>query len=296
MKTFWADTRNVSCVMVLVALAATAAAQGQANLPATAPTAQAPILPSVSQLPSANPPVQRSASHLAVQWDGVALRVEARNASLNAVLHEISLKTKMKVTGSAPDERVFGSYGPGPLNLVVPALLNGVAVNLLLTERAGGAADELVLTDRNGAATPPYVPTQMDAEGGSKPASPQFIGRLPQPGPRGPAGRTYAPGALPPDSNDPVRPDNGVSGRDNGVNGADNGQNGADNGVSGRDNGMNGTDNGLNNSNGAANSAPITNSAQPADSSAPASPNGVRTPQQIFEQLQQLRQSQSTQQ
>lgn len=285
--TCWADANGTRRLAVLVALAVAGGLQAQAVLPPTAPT-------SVSQLPSANPTVHRLPAHLAVLWNGVALQVEANNVSLNAVLHEIGRKTGMKVTGSAPDERVFGSYGPGPMNLVVPALLNGVAVNLLLTERRGGAADELVLTDRNGAATPSYIPTQEDAAGGTVPAAAQYGGRTQAVGAsRGMVGRRYGAGNLPPNSTDPVIPDNGVSGRDNGINGRDNGQNGPDNGIAGRDNGVSGIDNGLNNSNAAANDAATSDSVPTTDGNTTASPNGVRTPQEIFNQLQLLRQQQT---
>ena len=236
-----------------------------AQLPATAATTAT----SVSQLPSAQPPGRLVDSHLAVLWDGTALEVEANNASLNAVLHEVGMKTKMRIMGSAPEERIFGTYGPGPVNLVVPALLNGVAVNMLLTEREGGAADELLLTGRNGAATPSYVPTQQDAVERVAPQQPQP--QLPQSyrrnDPRLPAGlRNPAASRIPPNGNDPVVPDNGINGRDNG---------------------QNGTDNGLNNSNSSVNPANST------DDGLAASPNGVKTPQEIFEQLQRLRQQQT---
>ncbi len=310
--TLRADASRLQCAVVGLLLGAAGVVCAQ-TLPSTAPTSTTPTSTaaastapasatpasadrSVSTLPSAQPQTRGPSARLAVTWNGVALRIEATNASLNAVLREVSLKTGMKVTGSAPDERIFGSYGPGPLNLVVPALLNGVAVNLLLTERKGGAADELVLTDRNGAATPSYVPTQQDAASVSDtppPQPPAYRGRIPSQPPR--VARTGGFGGLPPNTNDGVVPDNGVNGRDNGISGPNNGQNGADNGINGRDNGQNGTDNGLNNSNAAANNAATANSIPSTDGSTQASPNGVRTPQEIFEQLQRLRQQQQSQ-
>ncbi len=292
------DALGQKVVMFLCLIGGNSAmlAQRPANLPATAPTT------SVSQLPSANPPVRRGISHLVVLWNGVALQVEATNVSLNAVLHEIGAKTTMKITGSAPDERIFGSYGPGPLNLVVPALLNGVAVNMLLTEREGGAKNELVLTDRQGGATPAYVPTQQDADAGTNVQ--QSVQGRPQNGLHrgfGVAGRRGPGQPVPPNGIDPVIPDNGINGRDNGLNGPNNGINGQDDGVNGRDNGQNGVDNGLNNTatpgtvnaEGAINQ-PTSDGSSPSNGSTTGSPDGVKTPQEIFEQLQKLRQQQTT--
>lgn len=266
-----------TAVACAVLLSAPTLSRAQATLPPSAPT-------SVSQLPSAQPATVATPSSVVVRWNGIDLQIDARNASLNAVLHAVALKTHLKIQGSAPDERIFGTYGPGPLNQVVPALLNGVAVNVLLTERQGGAADELVLSSRSGGQTPAYIPTQQDADASAPPSQP------------GPGAGGYVPRSRPgafhavnagqlPAGADPVLPDDGVNGRDNGINGGNsNGVNGPDNGVNGRDDGMNGTDNGLNNSNSAVNPSSSTTEG----GTAPA----VRTPQDIFEQLQRLRQQQ----
>ncbi len=242
-------------------------------IPASSPTS---AQGSVSSLPSANPQATISASHLAVLWDGVVLQVDATNVPLSRVLREISLKTKLHITGTAPDERIFGTYGPGPMNLVVPALLDGLSINMLLTERTGGVPSDLSLTARSGGPTPSAVPTQQAIDDTST-QPPTSTGFTPPtngtgqptgsfvPRPRVNPNGTQSNGAIA----GPTLGDNGISGSDNGINGPNSGVNGADNGIG------------------------VAPSGTDANTTDPASPNGVRTPQEIFEQLQKLRQQQS---
>ena len=258
---------------MVVGLGSTLVAFGQTpSLPASAPTG---AQHAVSELPSAQPARTVQTSHLAVLWDGVELQVNATNVPLSRVLREISAKTKLHITGGVPDERIFGSYGPGPMNLVVPALLDGLPVNVLLTERSGGAPNELQLTARNGMPTSPNIPTQQDADeaanaGQDIPAAQGTPGSgarqaFNQPN-RQPGPRVTGQGNAPIAGN--TLGDNGLSGSDNGINGPNNGLNGADNGIS------------------------VAPSGTDVNATGTASPNGVRTPQEIFEQLQRLRQQQ----
>jgi hypothetical protein len=83
------------------------------------------------------------------------LEVAADNSSLNQVLREISRKTGMKITGGIGDERVFGTYGPGPPGEILASLLDGTGSNMLLRESSTDAPDELILTPREGGPTPP---------------------------------------------------------------------------------------------------------------------------------------------
>lgn len=234
-------------------------------LPASSPTG---TLESNSA-PNANAQGQVSASRLAVLWNGVALQVEATNVPLSSVLHEISLKTKLRITGSAPDERIFGTYGPGPMNLVLPALLDGLPINMLLTERTGGAPGQLSLTSRTGMPTPASVPTQQAAdETSAPPLSTTGYGR-----PTGGFGSPRRSGQNGSQGGGAIASstlgDNGISGSDNGISGPNNGVSGADNGIG------------------------VAPSGTDVNATGTASPNGVRTPQEIFEQLQKLRQQQS---
>ena len=221
-----------------------AVGQAQAGLPATAPTAISP-----SQLPSANPAVSNLKATQQISWDGNQLLVFATNADLNALLREIGSRTNLSITGTAPDERIFGTYGPGSLDTVLPQLLDGQSVNMLLVDHTGKQKKELVLTMRTGGVTPPGPQTAQTSPAYpvSNPAQQVFQGSDAQP-----RAQASPAGALPGNP------------------------------------GANGT--------GVAAQTGAPGTATPADSGQPVSPNGVKTPQQIFEQLQRLRQSQGASQ
>jgi hypothetical protein len=86
--------------------------------------------------------------------DGL-LEVRADNSSLNQILREISRQTGMKITGGVADQRVFGSYGPAPAATVLQTLLDGTGTNILFQESRTHAPELLVLTPQTGGATPP---------------------------------------------------------------------------------------------------------------------------------------------
>lgn len=92
--------------------------------------------------------------HIEVEFAGGKLAVQATNASLNEILHEVGKKTNMKITGSVADDKVFGDYGPSSPSVVLEALLEGTGTNILMVDDAKGGS-ELILTPRHGAATPP---------------------------------------------------------------------------------------------------------------------------------------------
>lgn len=83
------------------------------------------------------------------------LSVQANNSSLSAILHQISHASGMKIEGlqaGRPDQRVFGSYGPGAPPEVLSELLDGAGYNVLMLGRtSSGAPKELALTPRSGA-------------------------------------------------------------------------------------------------------------------------------------------------
>ncbi len=97
------------CVIVLSSGAIAAAQAPKASsLPPSAPTSSV----SPSQMPSANPPVVSSISpsHSEISWNGNTLQVVATNASLSQLMQEIAAKANLKITGSTPEDRVFGTY------------------------------------------------------------------------------------------------------------------------------------------------------------------------------------------
>ena len=83
------------------------------------------------------------------------LEVRADNSSLNQILRDISRQTGMKIVGGVADQRVFGSYGPAPAATVLQTLLDGTGTNILLQESRTHAPEQLVLTPQTGGPTPP---------------------------------------------------------------------------------------------------------------------------------------------
>src|ERR1035437_1355157 len=207
-----------------------------------------------STLPAISPTAAPRAGHPAqVVYSRGMLEIDADNSSLNQILRDVSRETGMKITGGLADERVYGKYGPSPPAEVLASLLNGTSSNMLLRETASYAPAELILTPRHGGPTPPdpNAPGFDDAAAAGEPAGTALS-------------RQQAPMAspVPPPM---ARPAINPSGRPFYSNIL---------------------------------SAPATPSTlmgasgstdtPSADTSNPQSPNGVKTPQQIYQQLQQL--------
>jgi hypothetical protein len=67
-----------------------------------------------------------------VSWDSRGLEIEASNSSLNQILHQVAAETGAKFEGLTRDQRIFGSYGPGPGRDVLLKLLDGSGYNVLM--------------------------------------------------------------------------------------------------------------------------------------------------------------------
>jgi hypothetical protein len=133
------------------------------------PSAAIPATPptqSVSDLPSAHPALTPPAPAADVTWNGALLQVKAKGSSLRDILRTVSQETGMKITGGVPEEQVFGNYGPSPVQDVMAQLFEGIAVNMMLLNDSPTRPKELVLTQRNGAATPPQTRPIADDEQG----------------------------------------------------------------------------------------------------------------------------------
>lgn len=119
-------------------------------LPAT-PSTSAPAVPAVTKplTPDQLPP-----HRAVVAFANGRLSVEANNSSLNQILWAIGQQMGMTITGGVQDERVYGSYGPDDPATVLSALIDGTNSNMLLKTGAQGGS-ELVLTTRGGGPTPP---------------------------------------------------------------------------------------------------------------------------------------------
>lgn len=235
------------------------------GLPATQPT-QLPIAaPASISAPTPAPAAQANPSHPAkVDYADGRLKVTADNSSLNQILREISRKTGMKITGGVGDERVFGIYGPGPPAEILASLLNGTGSNMLLRESSTDAPSELILTPRGGGPTPPNpnAPGMDDDE-------------------------LAQPAVSPPQSTTPVSMQSGTSPVSGSATGAASGSSSAPPNQLPLAFGLDGAASTVT-------ATPSTTDTTPQSTgdTVPQSPNGVKTPRQIYQQLQQLQQQQ----
>ena len=195
-----------------------------------------------------------------VTFDSGLLTIIASNASLNGLIREIGHQTGMKISGSVAEDHVFGIYGPADPQRVLAILLDGTGSNVLIRSSAADAPLELILTPRTGAPTPPNPNANVAQNDEDDDPSP----------PPGAPTTVSAPRARPavrPGSVTPPSP----------------------------------TANGTDPASSAAPAAPADASATPAAGTPPAagtdtgtpansSADSVKTPQQIFDQLQRLRQ------
>jgi hypothetical protein len=67
-----------------------------------------------------------------VSWDSRGLEIEASNSSLNQIMQQVAVDMGAKLEGLTQDQRVFGSYGPGPGSDVLWKLLDGSGYNVLM--------------------------------------------------------------------------------------------------------------------------------------------------------------------
>jgi hypothetical protein len=120
--------------------------------PATAPAA--PPAPPKPQWPVNDPPQQAS-----VGWSAQGLSIEAKNSSLQQILHDIAAQTGVKIEGMDKDERVFGVYGPGQARDVLSELLEGTDYNVLMVGAGEhGAPQQIVLSAKPAGGTQPNAP------------------------------------------------------------------------------------------------------------------------------------------
>ena len=119
-----------------------------AQLPASAPSTASTASPPAD---AATRPQHRSQ----VTFAGGILTVVANNASLNSIIRDIAQQTGMKISGTVAEDRVFGTYGPGDPQRVLATLLDGTGSNFLIESSKSDAPVQLLLTRRTGAATPP---------------------------------------------------------------------------------------------------------------------------------------------
>ena len=197
-----------------------------------------------------------------IRYNDGLLTVDAKNSSLNGILREIGRQTGMKITGGVQEDRVFGVYGPGAPSEILATLLDGTGSNMLLVQSQNQAPTELILSPRHGGVTPPNPNASQEEDAQAPPAyiappnRPEAARRFPQPG---------LPQRLP----EGLPPGNAPQGSAQGTQG-------------------NSTDQVV---------FPPINGSTPAatgttSSDTPQGSDTTKTPQQIFDQLQKLRQQQ----
>jgi len=100
--------------------------------------------------PSPNWPASQPPNPARVSWDSRGLEIEASNSSLYQILHQVAAATGAKFEGLTRDQRIFGSYGPGPGRDVLLKLLDGSDYNVLMIGgRDADAPLEIVLSARS---------------------------------------------------------------------------------------------------------------------------------------------------
>lgn len=144
---------------LLIATSLHAQAKPSAAIPATQPTY------SVSDLPSARPTAAAARSEdTRVTWNGFQLTIEASGEPMPEVLGRVAHATGLKITGGVPDEHLYGKYGPGSVQSVLGQLFDGLSVNMMLVNDSPTRPKELILTARTGSATPPSTRQVADTE------------------------------------------------------------------------------------------------------------------------------------
>ncbi|MDR3752429.1 MAG: hypothetical protein P4K93_01945 [Terracidiphilus sp.] len=118
-----------------------------------ASTERRPVPEAIAAPPPATPapiwPANQPPNRARVSWDGRGLKIEASNSSLNQILHQVASETGAKLEGLTRDQRIFGSYGPGPGRDVLLKLLDGSGYNVLVIGgRDADAPVEIVLSAR----------------------------------------------------------------------------------------------------------------------------------------------------
>ena len=123
-------------------------------VPRPAPEAMAAPAPAA---PAPNWPADQPPNQAKVSWDSRGLEIEASNSSLDQVLRQVAADTGARLEGLAEnqrildqgilDQRIFGTYGPGPAGDVLSKLLDGSGCNVLMIGgRDADAPLEIVLT------------------------------------------------------------------------------------------------------------------------------------------------------
>jgi hypothetical protein len=120
----------------------------------------APPAPPAPIWPANQPPNQAK-----VSWDNGSLEIEASNSSLDEILHQVAADMGAKLEGLTQDQRIFGTYGPGPAREVLSKLLDGSGYNVLMI---GGRDTDALLDVVLSASSPASPQTAANNRNGSE--------------------------------------------------------------------------------------------------------------------------------
>ena len=166
-----------------------------AKQPTPPPPPEAPPAPKPPDWPANDRPADAT-----VVWNSQGLRIDATNSSLSQILKDVSAATGTKVDGLGPDQRIFGTYGPGPARDVIARLLYGSGYNILMIGDQGQGTPRSVLlsTQIKGGGTQQVANGNNDSSANDDSADADEQPEQPQPQAQPPALRNgFAPGAPP---------------------------------------------------------------------------------------------------
>jgi len=166
-----------------------------AKQPTPPPPPEAPPAPKPPDWPANDRPADAT-----VVWNSQGLRIDATNSSLSQILKDVSAATGTKVDGLGPDQRIFGTYGPGPARDVIARLLYGSGYNVLMIGDQGQGTPRSVLlsTQIKGGGTQQVANGNNDSSANDDSADADEQPEQPQPQAQPPALRNgFAPGAPP---------------------------------------------------------------------------------------------------
>jgi hypothetical protein len=188
------------------ALAKPAQPRRRAAAHADAASTQLQLAPeAIAAPPPASPAPIWPANQARISWDSRGLEIEASNSSLDQILHQVAAVTGVKLEGLIQDQRVFGSYGPGPVCDVLSKLLDGSGYNVLMIRSANTDAPlEIVLSARSPASPQTAANNQnrsnsKDDEASVQPKSEPPPDNLPEQSRSQPAQNPFANGEPPRD-------------------------------------------------------------------------------------------------
>ncbi len=149
---------NTSARGLHAAIQSEALQTGHQIAAANKPAAEAQAAPEQAAPKAPDWPVNDKPKEASIVWNSKGLHIEAANSSLQQILNDVATATGAKVSGTVTDQRVFGTFGPGPARDVLSKLLDGSGYNVLMVGDMGqGAPRQIVLSKAPTGPAPPVV-------------------------------------------------------------------------------------------------------------------------------------------